>query len=142
MTIYNLRAFSVSSLQFIYFTFSKTYFSILSINFYKTPHISLFILKYILFKQYKKIPFFFSLYTPNTSNPPYPTSTKLYHQPQKHDLVTAPGQISHHRRRPPSRGLGYKIEENMKERKEKEFLDREQRIKKSKQKFYKSYSTR
>ena len=30
----------------------------------------------------------------------------------------------------------------MKERKEKEFLDREQRIKKSKQKFYKSYSTR
>uniref|UniRef100_A0A2N9FH79 Uncharacterized protein n=1 Tax=Fagus sylvatica TaxID=28930 RepID=A0A2N9FH79_FAGSY len=63
-------------------------------------------------------------------------------QPQKHDLVTAPGQIGHHRRRPPSRGLGNKVEENMRERKEKEFLDREQRIKKSKQKFYKSYSTR
>ncbi len=93
MTIYNLRAFSIASLQFIYFTFSKTYFSILSINFYKTPHISLFILKYILFKWYKKIPFLFP-YTPQTPathriprrqsftiNPSHPTPAKY----QNHD---------------------------------------------------------
>ena len=54
-----LRAFLTHFESILYFTSSKSYFSILTTYFYKTPHISFSILQYIILKYYKIILFIY-----------------------------------------------------------------------------------
>jgi hypothetical protein len=86
-----IRAFPTHFLSILYFTSSKSYFSILHTNFYKTPHISLSILQYFLLKYYK-IFIFYNIFSRNPAHPRHtrrnsitsnPTPELLHHQQPK-----------------------------------------------------------
>jgi hypothetical protein len=76
-----VSAFPTGFLYFLYFTSSKTHFSTLHINFYKTPHIPLSILQYVLLKYYK-IFIFYNIFSRNSAHPRH-TPENLHHQQPK-----------------------------------------------------------
>ena len=76
-----LRAFTVGSLSFLYFRSSKNYLFSLATHFYKTPHIPLSILQYIILKYYKII-FFIYIFFFNTPNSLASTHPHQQHQQQ------------------------------------------------------------
>jgi hypothetical protein len=113
--IYLLRAFPTHFASILYFTPSKSHFSILTTHFYKTPHIPFSILQYIILKYYKIIFFiyiyFFTL-QPNPRQPSKPQESinhnlnnpinSLDQQPSTSQINNPasrnyPGQIGHHR---------------------------------------------
>ena len=83
--LWRLRAFPTHFPPIFYFTSSKNYFSILHTNFYKTPHIPLSILQYVLLKYYKIFIFYniFSRHTRWNSITNNPMPELLLHQQPK-----------------------------------------------------------
>ena len=69
--ICNVRAFPTHFASILYFTSSKSHFSILTTHFYKTPHIPFSILQYIILKYYKIILFLYIFF----HSPTKPTAT-------------------------------------------------------------------
>jgi hypothetical protein len=65
LTPYFVRAFSSGYLKILYFTSSKTHYFILAIKLYKTTHIPLFILDYLLLNYHKTILFLLLIFCQN-----------------------------------------------------------------------------
>ena len=72
----SIRAFPSYFVNFLYFTSLKYHFSILSNYFSNKPHISVFILQYILLYYYKII--FYFLFFPHI--PPTPSNSSRHHK--------------------------------------------------------------
>ena len=85
-TIKHIRAFPIHFASILYFTFSKSHFSILTTHFYKTLYMPLYILQYIKLKYYKIIPFlYFFFHTPTKPTATIKTPGADQPQPQQPD---------------------------------------------------------
>jgi hypothetical protein len=101
---FNLRAFPTHFGSILYFTSSKSHFSILTTPFYKTTHISFSILQYIILKYYKIILFlyiFFHTLTKPTASIKTPGADQPHpQQPDQQPRSTTHSRLLNHGNHP------------------------------------------